>query len=193
MCSRCFKFPNNILVAIFILVSALWTGSTCHSAEEEVVAPTTQQSTATQSQASLQAQALKSRVAQYWQYKINGDYNNAYAFEDPESLGDTNLTDYTRGFGGGVKWLGADVEKVTIAGSKAKVIVKIRYIWTFEKEMPKDGIASYAVEYWQLRDGTWFHSYADPRKLKGSQKSSIPETGVSTPGTDNAQSMKKVD
>lgn len=113
-------------------------------------------------------EALPARVNEYWQYKIAGDLEKAYLFEDPESLAGTTVTDYVRAIGGAVKWLGAEVQSVTVAGDVAKVVVSIRYYWTFVKgEAAEQGVTSQAVEFWRLRDGVWFHRFVDPRKMRG--------------------------
>jgi len=114
------------------------------------------------------AAQLTARANEYWDHKVKGDLEKAYTFEDPETIGETSLTDYVKSFGGGVKWLDAEVDSVTIAGDKARVLVRIRYRWGFAKGQPEDGMVSVSTEFWRRLDGTWYHRFADPRKFRGS-------------------------
>lgn len=110
---------------------------------------------------------LTARANQYWSYRVKGDLEKAYAFEDPETIEDTSLTDYVKSFGGGIKWLAAEVDSATIAGDKAQVLVRMRYRWQFAKDQPQDGMVSIASEYWRNVDGVWYHRFADARKFRG--------------------------
>lgn len=154
---------RSALLFCCLLSSALLLGLSPAAATDKVAPPAAGQPADQSAQ-----DALLARINEYWGYKIAGNLEKAYAYEDPDSLAGTSITDYVKAIGGAVKWLDAKVQSVRIAGDNAKVLVNIRYYWTFSKgEGAEDGVTSQAVEFWRLRDGVWYHRFVDPRRIRG--------------------------
>lgn len=126
------------------------------------------------------AQALKARATEYWQHRIKRNYEKSYGFENPGRIKGMNLTTYIGTFGGGVKWLGSEVEKVTVKEKTGLVLMKIRYLWSFSgdrsrMDMPKEGLTSKYLDRWDLVDGTWYHQF---RNTKGARPRPQARTGA---------------
>lgn len=109
---------------------------------------------------------LKARANEYWGYKVEHDFEKAFVYEDPETIEGINLTDYIRSVGPAVQWLGAEVESVRIDGDKARVFVKMRYIWAFIPNPPEEGFVSTFSDWWRLKDGVWYHVFRRPLGFK---------------------------
>lgn len=119
------------------------------------------------------AAVLKERANQYWQHKVKQEMAQAFKFEDPQKVKGYNVTRYVQTLGGGAKWLGAKVEQVHIEGDNAVVLMKIRYLWTFVQNAPKQGFESKVADRWRLVDGTWYHEFQNPKgelEKMGAQK-----------------------
>ncbi len=111
-----------------------------------------------------QESRIKTRVHEYWGYKIKRDFEKSYLYESPEYRQKVKLVDYLRSFGPGVEWLGAEVDRVEVAGDQATVWVKVNYRWTMipvKKTMTGTG-----KEKWKRMNKTWFHV----KKKKGQLK-----------------------
>lgn len=102
---------------------------------------------------------LKARANEYWDYKVKNKFEKAFAYEDPDTIKGINLTDYIRSIGGGVRWLGAEVDHVKIDGDTARVLIKMRYVWTFTQNVPEEGMVSKFPDRWKLKNGTWYHVF----------------------------------
>ena len=133
------------------------------------------------SSSSNSAEHLKERASQYWNYKVKDDWEQAFKYEDPETVKGVNLTDYIRSVGGGTKWLGAEVESVHIQGEKARVVVALKYIWTFADpgQQPEKGFVSTLTDPWTLKNGTWYHKYRKPGPIGRGPAESQSEQGKS--------------
>ncbi len=135
--------------------------------------------------ASLQ-EKLKQRATEYWDYRVSGNWEKAYTFEDPDSLEGKDLTRYIRSYGGGVHWLGVRVADVKIEGNKGAVLTAIRYKWNFVQNNPKDGFETSTWDHWTLVEGKWYHVYdrPSPNKVLGKPEdetsSEQPEKGKET-------------
>jgi hypothetical protein len=92
-----------------------------------------------------QENRVKTRVHEYWGYKIKRDFEKSYLYESPEYRKEVKLVDYLKSFGPGVEWLGAEVDRV------------VRYRWTMVSAGPKEGITSTSTEKWKDVNGTWYH------------------------------------
>lgn len=166
------KCTPQMLLLLFFFLLAMFLNPGASSAVDNTV-PRQSSMEASQDQAG--KDALLARVNEFWKYKIAGDLEKAYAYEDPETVAGTTVSDYVRAIGGAVKWLDAQVSFATIAGDHAKVLVEITYYWTFVKgEGAQQGVKSEAAEFWRLVDGVWYHRFVDPRKMRG------PGTGASS-------------
>lgn len=107
---------------------------------------------------------IKTRVHEYWGYKIKRDFEKTYLYESPEYRKEVKLVDYLKAFGPGVEWLGAEVDKLEVAGDQATVWVKVNYKWTM---IPvKNTLTSTSKEKWKRMKNTWFHE----KKKKGQWK-----------------------
>ena len=109
---------------------------------------------------------LKARANEYWAYKVKGDFEKAFAYEDPDTIEGINLTDYLRSVGPAVHWIEAEVDSVRIDGDKARVFVKMRYTWAFIPNPPKEGFVSTFSDRWRLKHGTWYHVFRRHPGLK---------------------------
>jgi len=164
------RLPRRSALLFWCLFcSAQLLGLSPSAAADKVAPPAAAAQPASSQPADQSAQdALLARINEYWSYKIAGNLEKAYAYEDPDSLAGTSISDYVKAVGGAVKWLEAKVQSATIAGDKAKVLVNIRYYWTFSKgEGAEDGVTSQAAEFWRLHDGVWYHRFVDPRRIRG--------------------------
>ena len=104
-----------------------------------------------------QESGIKTRVNEYWGYKIKKDFEKSYLYESPEYRQKITLSKYQQSFGPGVEWLSAKVEKVEVKKDQATVRVKIGYRWTMVPVGPKDGFTGTVTETWRMVDGTWYH------------------------------------
>jgi hypothetical protein len=104
-----------------------------------------------------QENRVKTRVHEYWGYKIKRDFEKSYLYESPEYRKEVKLVDYLKSFGPGVEWLGAEVDRVEVAGDQATVLVKVRYRWTMVSAGPKEGITSTTKEKWRNVNSIWYH------------------------------------
>ena len=125
------------------------------------------------------AEALKARATEYWQHRVKRNFEKTYRFESPERIKGLTLTDYIGTFGGGVKWLAAEVEKVTVKEKTGLVLVKIRYLWNFlgdkgRKDRPKEGLTNKTVDRWELVDGIWYRQF---RHVKAARPKTQARTG----------------
>lgn len=109
---------------------------------------------------------LKARANEYWHYKVEHDFEKAFAYEDPESIEGLNLADYIHSVGPAVHWLGAEVESVRIDGDKARVFVKMRYTWVFMPKGPEGGLVGKVSDWWRFKNGDWYHVFRRPPWLK---------------------------
>ena len=112
------------------------------------------------------AEDLKHRATEYWDLKLNQQFDKAFAYESPDTVNDVTLTQYLTSIGRGVEWLGAEPESVTIDGEKGTVTMKIRYRWTFTQNQPPEGLIGRYSEEWKLYDGKWYHVYTGRRGKK---------------------------
>jgi hypothetical protein len=121
------------------------------------------------------AEHLKQRATEYWDLKIKGQFEKAFAYESPDLVKDVSLMTYLTSIGRGVDWLAAEPESVSIEGDKGTVNMKIRYRWTFTQDQPQDGLIGLYAEQWKLYEGKWYHIYKGRHDTQGQQ---------AAPGTD---------
>ncbi len=107
--------------------------------------------------------ALRERVNAYWQHKIKGEFAGAYPYEHPDFQRSVNLTNYIKGFTGGMTWQKAEIQSVSIGVESAAVSLKINYILT-GIYIPKEGLFHTMMDYWQLSDGNWYHQFRSSKK-----------------------------
>ncbi|RLC18982.1 MAG: hypothetical protein DRI57_07760 [Deltaproteobacteria bacterium] len=108
--------------------------------------------------------ALRERVNAYWQQKIKGEFAETYLYEHPDFRKGINLTNYVKGFVGGMTWRKVDIESVSIDGDFATVLLKINYILV-GIYVPKEGLTRDIRNYWQWTDdGHWYHRFRSSHK-----------------------------
>ncbi len=119
----------------------------------------------------LELNKLQQRAEDYWKHKVDMELQEAYSYEDPQSLNGTSLSQYVRTIGSGSKWLGATIEDASFANETGHVTVRIRYRVSFipPTQQPKDGFVNSFTEEWVHREGTWYHLF-NPSLLKFSRE-----------------------
>lgn len=139
---------------------------------------------------------LQKRVAEYWGFKVSGQFEKAYLYELPSTVENVSIATYSSSLGPGAQWLGAELEKVSIDGTQAKVVVKIRYRLTFTEHQPPEGMVSRRTEEWQLHDGKWHHVYIGPRDVdeqKNMQQSGKKTDGKNLPTQPNVEQPQETE
>lgn len=129
-------------------------------------------------------EALQKRADEFWGHRVKGKFEKAYEYEDPATVKDVNLTKYVQSIGGGVRWLSAKAEQVTLKeGDIASVLIRIRYQWTFTNDVPKEGFEGTFYDPWKQIDGTWYHIYKKP----GYHKQKLGEKKETTTGQSESE------
>ncbi|QTA84478.1 antitoxin [Desulfonema magnum] len=106
---------------------------------------------------------LRDRVNAYWQHKIKGEFAEAYLYEHPNFRKGVNLTNYVKGFVGGMAWQKVDIESVSTEKESATVLLKINYILV-GIYTPNEGLTRNIRDYWQWSDDHWYHRFKPSRK-----------------------------
>ena len=153
---RCVIFLTVVCLVIF------WG---CAAVAETKANPETAVTKAVEGKESL----LKTRVQEYWKYKIERDFEKCYLYESPEYRQKVKFVRYLKSFGSGAEWLGVEVVSVGVAGDQGTVWVKVNYKWSM---IPTNKtMTSSAKEEWKWMNNTWFHV----KKAKGRLKDRKPE------------------
>ena len=136
---RGFKGPRFLAIAFFLLI--IFSGCSIKEAvknkpDEEV---------------------LRYRVMEYWNYKINQDFDKSYAYEHPLYRKQMKMVNYIGSFNTEVvKWTAAKIEDIRMDGPSAEVGLKI----TVKVSLP--GVRtgeddSRVKEEWRKVDNVWYH------------------------------------
>lgn len=101
---------------------------------------------------------VRDRADQVWKALVAGDLDKAYTYMPPSYRAVTPLARYKNGFGGAVKWIGAEVawikcetEDKCIAHMKVEVQP---VIGGFRRQVPP--LTNYFDETWVREDGSWW-------------------------------------
>jgi len=190
------RLKQNLLTIIISIALALWMCSCKFSdappegegdtrpaktqGETQVVPEKAETDQAETGQPAGPEEVLRKRAQEYWDHKVNGEWDKAYPYEEPASLQGASVVNYVQFLGKGTKWLGAEVGRVTIVGDgmTARVEVRVRYKWSFAKEQPEDGMVSTIWEQWQRIDDTWYHVYRKPLNFKRKAAEGSKDKGV---------------
>ena len=100
---------------------------------------------------------LKKRATEYYQSRIAERLDQAYAYEDAHLRKSVSLADYLKNVGAGVKWLEADIQKVSVNGKKGEVTLTIRFINPMASYVPKEGRKMNITDRWVFEDNDWYH------------------------------------
>jgi hypothetical protein len=101
---------------------------------------------------------VRQRADQVWKALIASDFEKSYEYMPPSYRAVTPLQRYKNGFGGAIKWVGAEVVSVKcdtedkcIAHMKVEARTVLR---GFRKDMPP--LVNYFDETWVREDGQWW-------------------------------------
>jgi hypothetical protein len=100
---------------------------------------------------------LRDRVTAYWGYKIRGEFDKSYEFEDPLYRKNVSMVTYIRSFPAGAStWVGARVEALKVEGDTASVDMKVKL--RVRAGLPEDILPEVALkEKWLKSNGAWYH------------------------------------
>ena len=101
-------------------------------------------------------QIVEKRATEYWQARIAGSYQSAYALSTPSYRQVRSVEQFKLQFGSGVNVKAADVIKVTCEPVKCVVKIKISVNAALLR-LNMDTIATHVDEVWLLEDGQWWH------------------------------------
>lgn len=101
-------------------------------------------------------QAVQKRATQYWQARIAGQSDKAYALSTPSYRKVKTEAQFKGQFGSGVNVEGAEVASVACEAAKctAKMKIGVRPALVGMKELGV--ISTYVDETWLLEDGQWW-------------------------------------
>jgi hypothetical protein len=102
--------------------------------------------------------AVRNRADQVWKALVAGDLDKSYGFMPPSYRAVTPLERYKKGFGGAVKWIGAEVAWVK-CDTEDKCIAHMKvdaqpFIGGFRRQTPP--LTNYFDETWVREDGQWW-------------------------------------
>ncbi len=112
------------------------------------------------------AKLLKERTTQYWKFRKDFKYEQAYNLEVPSYHKTATLAQYIELLSGGkTKWLQIDLVDVNIDHDKAVVTLKVRYrhVAPF---FPAKGIVMLMSDQWRYIEDNWYHVPHTLRPLK---------------------------
>ena len=105
-------------------------------------------------------QIVQQRATQYWEARIAGRPDTAYALSTPSYRKLRTEAQFRQQFGAAANVNGADVADVTCV--EARCTAKIKILVTPALLGIKTGaVATYMDEIWLLEDGQWWH-YQEP-------------------------------
>jgi len=102
-----------------------------------------------------EAEILRNRIKEYWQFKIDGKIEQAYPFEIPAYRAKVSILEYGNQFKL-VKYLEADVSGVRIEGDQGKATVNISYKMLLQ-HIAQKSLLKRVEENWVKRDEIWYH------------------------------------
>jgi hypothetical protein len=117
--------------------------------------------------------ALRSRIEEYWKYRIDGKVEKAYECELPEYRGQVPILQYVQPFKI-VRPLEAEILEIDIKDHEAQGVIKLTYIYML-KNFTNKKMAAREVERWKRIKGVWYHV---PESFKAETKSSYLKRGV---------------
>ncbi|VAW34918.1 hypothetical protein MNBD_GAMMA01-2179 [hydrothermal vent metagenome] len=113
---------------------------------------------------------LDNRIIEFWNYKINNDFNKAYEFLSPGWRSSEDKESYVRRMSRSVvDWLGIKIkDKKCSEKYLCVVVLEIEYEYHFKGTMAgKIRIPSDIRETWLMKDNIWYYV---PNKSKFRQK-----------------------
>ncbi len=116
--------------------------------------------------------ALRSRIEEYWKYRIDGKVERAYECELPEYRGQVSILQYVQPFKI-VRPLEAEILEIDIKDLEAQSVIKLTYVYMLQKLTNKK-MAAREVERWRKIKGVWYHI---PESFKSETKSSYLKRG----------------
>ena len=100
-------------------------------------------------------QIVEKRAAEYWQARIAGNYQSAYALSTPSYRQVRSAEQFKMQFGAGASVQAADVLKATCEPVKCVVKIKISVNAALLR-LNMATIATHVDEIWLLEDGQWW-------------------------------------
>ncbi len=113
---------------------------------------------------------LDNRVVDFWNYKIDHNFKEAYKYLSPGwRSNESELAYVARMNGGAIKWLAASVkEKNCTEVYLCNIIMNIEYEYKFKGAMAnKIQIETNITESWLMKNNIWYHV---PNEVKVEQK-----------------------
>lgn len=106
---------------------------------------------------------LRERVMAYWNFRIKGEYDKSYYYEDPFFRKKVGLVDYIQHTGKAIKTKSVKIENVKIVGDNAEVelMTTIR-VNVPDKELSRALLPRTLTDRWVSADGIWYH--VEPKK-----------------------------
>ena len=101
-------------------------------------------------------QAVKARATEYWQARIAGQYEKAYALSTPSYRKLRSAQQFKEQFGSGASVKTAEVVAVSCEPEKCTTRVKLG-VSPAALRMKLDTIATHKDETWLFEDGQWWH------------------------------------
>jgi hypothetical protein len=105
-------------------------------------------------------EGLRERVASYWDYKIKGDLEKSYGYEDPLYRKSVNLVGYISSINSSAaKWRAAEIETIKKTGDMADINLKLRVeiILPQIDSRRKLQLNVQTTDKWVKVDGVWYH------------------------------------
>lgn len=99
--------------------------------------------------------AVEKRAAQYWQSRIEGRFDKAYALTSPSFRAVRTAEQYKARFGGGSSIKSAEVVRVTCEEKKCSANMKLVAAITLPV-VNLSNITTYLDEPWILEEGSWW-------------------------------------
>jgi len=105
---------------------------------------------------------LKARAAAYWEHRIKGELEEAYAFELPRIREDLTLTRYIKGLSSeGIRLRTATVRGVTVDDDQGTVLMEFNFR-VMGMYTPREGIPMKGNDHWEQVQGVWYHASMPP-------------------------------
>lgn len=94
----------------------------------------------------------------YWNFRIKGEYDKSYKYENPFFRKKVSLVDYIKHTGQAVKTESASIEDIKIDGDNAgvKLLTKIRVIVP-DPQIMRARLKRTFTDRWVSVDGIWYH------------------------------------
>ena len=112
---------------------------------------------------------LRSRIDEYWQYRIKGDVERAYQCELPAFRETVSILQYVNRFKL-VRYVDAEVQEIDIDVRDATSKTKVTYI-VFFKAFRDRKLSKLEQEKWVKIENTWYHVPEDFDMKKDESKS----------------------